>query len=157
MGSKPKPINRGEAFTKGKSLYAQTGNILYAVVAIGERPKNPPLWAVEACKSYAKQYESTHYDIVRLEQVVPFKPHPDDKILKEVAERQVSKGESIKAAVEHASEDTDPVNIRRLQRKVALETTKTVGEYGEIVEHNSRFNRIMERIYGNFVPKATKE
>ena len=46
---------KGDAFLRARERYEDTGDIRYAALAIGKSDGEIPDWALEACKSYARQ------------------------------------------------------------------------------------------------------
>ncbi|HVR10896.1 MAG TPA: hypothetical protein VMW75_22835 [Thermoanaerobaculia bacterium] len=98
-----------------KELFEKTGQLHFAVMAIGATPDKPPTWAIEACALYYFQ------QTVSVEAPAAGRPpsysFEDGVLLDEVADLIVEGGLSVTAAVKQVTkEESDGTNFRRLMR-----------------------------------------
>jgi hypothetical protein len=146
MVNKTKPVNRGQSIQTAHSSFKKTGNILYAVIAIGEKTP-PPEWALEACKMYFEKANAAHTDIVA-QGITDLKTagYGDSAMLERVAELMLEEGMTELGAIKQAlGDNAKDADIRRLQRKRAKEIRLYGGEDGEVLEDDPRTNRLLEK------------
>lgn len=148
-------VNRGTIHLNARRLFIETGNVLHAVVAIGELPENPPKWALDACAKYFCAVQMAHADMVEGQVVImPRKPHPDDVLLEKVAQALVdfpletvktdhgtgyrSSKEVVQTAIKKVvgNGGTAEADLRRLRNKWNAE--------GKGLEYHPRLERVRE-------------
>jgi hypothetical protein len=98
-----------------QELFNETGDMHYVAMAIGENPKDPPAWAIEACQSYyfARQIEVESTGKGR----PPAYSVEDGLQLVEVATIIVEEEVSLTAAVRRVTkQEMDGSDFRRLMR-----------------------------------------
>lgn len=133
--------------------YKDTKNVLYAVVAIGEKPNKPPAWAIEVCKAYQKVWEIGHTDIAATKQVIlPAQPTSDDLALAKVVEMcadnpMMSPYQAICKIV--PNDARSEANILRLSRKFEAEGIDVEGNYGEVERVYPRLDDAIGKRYGS--------
>jgi hypothetical protein len=96
-------------------LFDHTGEMHYAVMAIGEKPGDPPQWALEACQAYYFQRQ------IEVESPGGGRPPrysvEDGLLLDEVATLMVEEDLAVTSAVKRITEqESDGKDFRRLMR-----------------------------------------
>lgn len=127
---------------QARQLYEETGEIWFAAYVIGKWPRNPPQWAIDACKRVYKEKQRRPGPFVLSPGKGPRATDQDVEWLEQVADILVGarksklpkkKEISVRAAIlEVLGPDWNGANLRRLQKYWAQE--RKIREVGEETE-----------------------
>ena len=141
-----------------QELFEKTGQLHFAVMAIGATPDKPPAWAIEACALYYFQ------QTVSVESPAAGRPPSfsleDGVLLDEVADLVVKDGLSVTAAVKQITkEESDGTNFRRLMRtwKRHLYSELLAPAGSKHGKTNKWLDRARERAHNRLIAEAWNE
>lgn len=136
--------NPETAYLKAKEHYEKTGDVHYIVLAIGAYPKNPPQWAIDACREYFTK--SRQQDFFNLKKRPGPKLADKDYERLELMSELIAAGHTVNAAANKVTEDdrNKEANMKKLIRQYQKEAQ--LNEQGELEAPRRLERAIVKRV-----------